>query len=368
MGRQAEPGARVLGPYKHGRGWRCVVVREGGKDFSEVVETEEDAGRLKRILERQLEKENVERLSAALETYKAYMVQKGNKPSSVTSATDWLTAILVDLDVPATITPAQAKKLYEDMRERPTRLGRPYSVAGLRNALNAAKTFGRWQVKRGAWRGNPFEKLEVLGKINKGKDQLRIDEARRWLAVAEPAAAEGDVGAMAALCCFLLGMRASEVVDRVVRDLDDGGRVLWIDRGKTDNAKRRLTVPERLRPHLLRQAEGEQPIDRLLPGVDRYAVRRHVHRLCRLAGVPLVCAHSMRGLLATLAVEGGAVLAQVADGLGHSSPAVTLMHYAKPGSAQAGATKRGMEVMDRPLDFVAKSLPEPDPDKTGSGS
>ena len=39
---------------------------------------------------------------------------------------------------------------------------------------------------------------------------------------------------------LLLGMRASEVLCRVVRDLDDAGRVLWIPLGKTDNARRRL--------------------------------------------------------------------------------------------------------------------------------
>lgn len=319
-------------------------------------------------MEKRIERENVEKLSEAVETYRTYMVQKGNRPTSITSAIDWLTTLLGDLDVPSLITPGQAKSLYEAMQARKTRLGRPYSVAALRNAVGASKTFGRWQVKRGAWRSNPFEGLEVLGKINRGKEQLRIDEARRWLAVAERAAAGGDVGAIAALCAFLLGMRASEIVERVVRDLDDEGRVMWIDRGKTDNAKRRLTVPERLRPHLLRQAEGRQPIDRLLPGVDRYAVRRHVHRLCRAAGVPLVCAHSMRGLLATLAVEGGAVLAQVADGLGHSSPAVTLMHYAQPGSAQAGSQKRGMEILNRPLDSVAKPLPGTDPGEIGGES
>ena len=38
---------------------------------------------------------------------------------------------------------------------------------------------------------------------------------------------------------------------RIGRDIDDEGRVLWIPSGKTKNAKRRLKIPEHLRPLLL---------------------------------------------------------------------------------------------------------------------
>lgn len=37
----------------------------------------------------------------------------------------------------------------------------------------------------------------------------------------------------------MMGLRTSEVLERVVRDLDDGARYLWIDAGKTANARRR---------------------------------------------------------------------------------------------------------------------------------
>ena len=42
---------------------------------------------------------------------------------------------------------------------------------------------------------------------------------------------------------IFLGLRPTEAVIRQVRDLDDGGRVLWVPFGKTENARRRLQVP-----------------------------------------------------------------------------------------------------------------------------
>ena len=49
-----------------------------------------------------------------------------------------------------------------------------------------------------------------------------------------------------------LGLRQGEVTARVARDIDDDGRVLWVPFGKTHNARRRLRIPEQLRPLILR--------------------------------------------------------------------------------------------------------------------
>ena len=43
----------------------------------------------------------------------------------------------------------------------------------------------------------------------------------------------GNDAAVGVLTALLMGMRASEVTDRVVRDLDDEGCLLWIEVGKT---------------------------------------------------------------------------------------------------------------------------------------
>ena len=61
-----------------------------------------------------------------------------------------------------------------------------------------------------------------------------------------------DDGAILALAYLLLGARAGEVVLRQVRDVDDGGRPLWIPDSKTEAGRRHLEVPDVLVPHLIR--------------------------------------------------------------------------------------------------------------------
>ena len=346
MGRQAGPD-RVLGPYKCRGGWRVVIVQGGTRTFSAVKGSVEEAERLKTEIERGLQRQAAEGLREAVEAFKEYMRAKGDKEASVYNLGKRFDLLFGDaLDGPARLSDAQAAQLVKAMDSKVKDNGKPYAVATKANALCMARVFGDWMVKtRKAWKTNPFAGLKVLGRPNRGKTQLRIDEARRWLAVVEAAAAAGDEGAVPAMLCFPMGMRAGEVAARTVRDVDDGGRVIWIDQGKTANARRRLVIPERTRPHLLRAAADRAPDELLFPGLSRYSLLRHVRRFCRMAGVTRVCAHSMRGLLATLAVESGAALAAVADGLGHASPAVTLAHYAAPGSAQAGQVARGMAVI-----------------------
>ncbi len=154
-----------------------------------------------------------------------------------------------------------------------------------------------------------------------------------------------------ALLALTMGLRTSEVMNRVVRDLDDGARYLWIDEGKTENARRHLEVPSVLSPFLLRLAQDKGP-DELLFGVSartgrprpRQTMYRTVRTICEQAGVPRVCTHSLRGLWATLAVKSGAASHAVAESLGHHSFAVTQKHYAQPAAVTNAATAR---VLDR---------------------
>jgi integrase len=41
---------------------------------------------------------------------------------------------------------------------------------------------------------------------------------------------------------LLMGLRANEVTNRKCRDVDDDGRVLWIDRAKTRKGARTLEI------------------------------------------------------------------------------------------------------------------------------
>ena len=109
---------------------------------------------------------------------------------------------------------------------------------------------------------------------------------------------EGDDAAVGVLTAFLLGLRASEVTDRVVRDLDDNGRLLWIEFGKTRRSKRTLEVPALLQPYLLALAKGRAPDAQLISRTisrrtgknrDRYWLGHHVERLCTEAEVPVIC-------------------------------------------------------------------------------
>ena len=58
--------------------------------------------------------------------------------------------------------------------------------------------------------------------------------------------AQREDGAVAALMSLLMGMRVSKIADRIVRNLDDDGRLLWITDAKTQAGVRRLQVPETL--------------------------------------------------------------------------------------------------------------------------
>jgi integrase len=65
-----------------------------------------------------------------------------------------------------------------------------------------------------------------------------------------------------------------------------------------------------------------------------------VRKYCTLAGVPVVCPHSLRGLHSTLAVSQGASARFVADALGHGSDAITKRHYIDPTQAHNASLKR----------------------------
>ena len=64
---------------------------------------------------------------------------------------------------------------------------------------------------------------------------------------------------------LVMGMRASEIVSRIVRDLDDDGQLLWIPGTKTEAGKRTLPVPAFLQPYLRDIVRGEE--------ADRLALR-----------------------------------------------------------------------------------------------
>jgi integrase len=248
---------------------------------------------------------------------------------------------LAELSLPA-LTPSKCAGYYQALRLRETKYGKPLAVDSHRNILAEARTFLKWCMGRGYLRANPLAGVQGTGRRRHGKPQLRIDEARKWQARALQLAEEGEDGAVAALVTLVMGLRAGEVVSRVVRDLDDGGGLLWIPDSKTEAGKRTLQVPEVLRPYLLALAEGKKSDELLFGYHDRNWPRKWVARICKAVGVPRVTAHGMRGLHGTLAVETGLSAHAVAAALGHESVTTTLQSYAKAG---AGASARQEKVL-----------------------
>lgn len=292
--------------------------------------------------------------------YEKYLTEKGNKPLSICSTMERLRSLFKDqTHHVVALTCDDAIRIWNGYAARPTRMGKPPAVDTRINVLHEAKTFMRWCLKQ-RWTkvAEPFAGIEILGERSRGKEQLdRVDDARRWLATALELATD-DVGALAAATALLMGMRASEVTDRLVRDLDDDGRVLVIPRAKTRAGIRRLRLPAVLQPLLARLAAGKEPTERLF-GLDanRRWLRRAVRRICYLAKTPIVGPHGLRGTHATLAVQAGITGDAVARALGHESFAVTTDHYAKPEAVSGARTDL---VLENLRNFRKSSAPDRD--------
>jgi integrase len=89
----------------------------------------------------------------------------------------------------------------------------------------------------------------------------------------------------------------------------------------------------------LKLASGKQPTDRLFKSHTPRWLLTNVKRICRLAGVPEVCTHALRGTHSTLATEHGVTGHAVTASLGHESVTTTYANYATP-SAVANAKSR----------------------------
>jgi integrase len=288
-------------------------------------------------------------LEEARTAYEKYLrEEKGNKPGSVDDTIYRLKVFFPDEQLLlGDLTTARCAGYYDALRERKTRNDDLFSVDSHRTMLAAAKTFLRWcsgKPRRWIVR-NPLDEVQGIGRRKHGKAQLRIDEARKWTGHAVKLAAKGDAGAVAALMSLVMGMRASEIVSRVVRDLDDDARLLWIPESKTEAGKRTLEVPELLRPSLRELAKGRAPEAPLFGQHWRDWIRKQVKRICTLAKVPEVTAHGMRGLHGTMAVAAGATGHLVAASLGHESFRISKRSYVKPEALDAANQSRVLTVL-----------------------
>jgi site-specific recombinase XerC len=262
--------ARVLGPYKNGDKWRLVVL-DGGSRKSVVAETHEAALALRDDLQGALKKHIARSFEESLEEYLKNLVDRGVSQDTADKVRRMLRSFL-PLDEPLTAIDAErAAQMYLDETKRTKSNGEPIANDSHHLLLRRIKHFYKWAISRRYVTSNPFAEVSPIGRPRRGKPQLRIDEARKLVTTAMERAKTLDAGSTAILMQIFLGLRPTEALVRVVRDLDDEGRILWVPFGKTSNAKRRLQIPDALREILLLHAK-DKPADAPLLGPPRDAL------------------------------------------------------------------------------------------------
>lgn len=364
------PAERANGPYKHGKRWRVAIYSGNGPPRYRYFAANEYPDPLKAAQEYvdsfREETEN-RSIGQAVSAYCDSLLRYGGprkkdqplRMSTVTRARYHLESILqlraVDRPL-SSLTPAAAERYY---RELVARGARPDTHRG---SLAAAQAFCTWCVEKGWLRANPFGSVRGVGEKAAGKPTLKVDYSRQFVATA---LGEGSDSGLACALLLVLGLRVSELAERRVADVNLEPVLLDVPKGKTKAARRTLRVPAPLDALLVAHTIGREPTEQLFK-YTRYALYHHVKRLCRLAGVPEVCPHGLRGSAASSVVEsagaailgaslseteregglsksGGsvdAVVQGIARQLGHESPAVTRAHYIAPGleeSARAAA-------------------------------
>lgn len=309
------------GPYKHGNRWRVVCQADGAR----TVTSYETEGEAQRVVDAGRAAVEGETVSDALDRWLKIVESRGRRPLTISTLRNAVTRIAKFLPAKVhDVTPAAAGKAYAAL------VASGCAVDTHRNSLNVARSM--WsQLKLGP---NPWASIVGVGRRVKGKDQLTIDESRRFLAACLERGQPGDI---AAALCLALALRAGEVVALRARDIDDGGRVLWVQRGKTEAARRLIEVPEVLRGPLSDLAARRT--GRLFP-YSRGWVGYHVGTARAAASVSRVSPHGLRGTHSTVASSAGATAHVVAQQLGHGSAAVTRDHYIAPGAEQSGTAAR----------------------------
>lgn len=324
MGRK-RGGERILGPYPHTGGYRIIHVTADGERTTSWFATAGAATRLADEARAELHRRAEVTLGEALDGYERYLMEKGNKASTVDALIPRLEKFFgreMALNVSA-LTPVEAQGFYDVYRQK-------RAVDSHRNALQQAKSFARWMVKAGLVKANPFEGVDGVGKRRRGKLQLREDEMLKWLDVALRRAEGGDGLSLAAIVALVCGLRASEVLNRVARDVDRGGALLVIEGAKTENSNGGVTIPDFIRHLVARRLVGKSPTDRIFE-FSKEALRLRVQAISAEAGVPIITTHSLRGYNGSEGRRSGMLPHLVAASLGHASPSMTMRHYVAPG-------------------------------------
>jgi integrase len=357
MGRNPNGRLRIFGPYEHGDLWRLHYVRGSGKARRTTYES--FASRAEADVAKEASDSIAQGITVSV-AFKAFLDAKrakGVAPSTLTAYEDMLNAIIGHaMAKPVRYLVARGEELYTRCQTWPPGhrwAGEERAVDTHQNALRRARDFARFCIKRKWLRVNPFADVEPVGKRVVGADKVRLttDESRRLDEWCRDHA--DNKYAVLTLAYLLLGMRASELCLRCVRDLDDGGDVLRIGKTKTASGQRGLRVPEDLRVMLLALCEG-RPADAPIfvndsgRRLSRSHACRRVQQICEAAKVTKVGPQGLRRTNSSLAAEVSETPLAIARHLGHATgaaPAVTTRAYVDRGSVATARVERVLRVI-----------------------
>jgi len=363
---RTKKGARVLGPYEEPGGFRVVTIDDEGNRAvgwyatkAEAIEVAEEAERLKPGAPLVTVGHAIDEYGRFLKARREKNKRANRNSRSVEVTTSRLRSFIGKDKMLGDVRNVTLGLLKQRVRHRAGRI----SFDTLTGDVGAWSRLLKWCYRKGwvasatiAGLDEVWEMDELDGEHNRGKPQLRIDEARKLLDVLR---AEVSQAATAVLCILLLGLRSRELLDRVVRDLDDQGWILVIRKGKTKRSNRKVRLAPEIREQLQGLAEGRRPHDPLFPARERKEERLkgggfhystwlndQVKAFCDKAGVPVVCVHGLRSTHASLAEEARETAEAVAAALGHTSPKVTHDHYTMPDVVAEKQRKRALKVLE----------------------
>jgi hypothetical protein len=125
-------------------------------------------------------------IGEAITAYGKFLTDKGLRARPITDRLYRLRVFFPDRALLLSdLTTAKCAGYYEALRGRVSEAtGKPYSVDSHRSMLAEARMLGKFCVSKRWLRANVVEGVQGKGRRRHGKPQLRIDEARRWLATA----------------------------------------------------------------------------------------------------------------------------------------------------------------------------------------
>ena len=339
------PSPRVNGPYKHGRKYRVYFVTGSGRDRTTTYEVFATRAAAQACYDGAVDEAQGVTVSAAVKAYIDVKRAQGRAPLTIVAYEGRLNALLADyLHRPVRSVLHRGAELYSAVLA-----GR--SADGHQNILTAGRLWAKWCVKQKWLKANPFADVDPVGQRVHGADKARltVDESRKLEAWC--IAHASDQGAVLTLGYLYLGPRNTELArDRVVRDLDDGGRLLVIGKTKSKAGRRTLRIPEILGDMLRAQVDGKPgdvPIftDSLGQRMGPDCARKHVRRVCKLAGVTVLPPQALRRTQASLATEAGETALAVARHLGHAGTQVAAQSYIERDAAAASQGERALKLI-----------------------